>query len=88
MSKQAESQMITRRRLFSLCGIAAAVVVAPTAMLSVSEAEAETVGSERRQNRREDRRDRRHDRRENRHNRREDRRDNRQNCREDRRSGQ
>ena len=75
MSDRNESEMMTRRRMFSLMGLAAALSVAvPTTVLTVSDAEAQTVGMDRRQDRRANRRDRRQDRRAGRHQRRQDRR--------------
>ena len=68
MSEEINSEMVSRRRLFSLVGLAAASVVAvPASMLTVSEAEAQTAGMERRQERREGRRERREGRRDRRH---------------------
>jgi Ni/Co efflux regulator RcnB len=76
MSDEMKSEMVSRRRLFSLVGLAAASVVAvPAAMLTVSEAEAQTAGMERRQERRRSRRERREDRRDRRQERRESRRE-------------
>ena len=66
------SEAISRRRAFSLLGLAALAV--PTTALTLSEAEAQTAGMERRQDRRQGRQDRRADRRDNRQQRREDRR--------------
>jgi len=56
---------ITRREAFSCLGIAAALlgVAAPTTVLTVSDAEAETAGMERRQGRRTGRQERRQSRR-------------------------
>jgi hypothetical protein len=72
MSEKIGSEMISRRRLFSLLGLAAAMGVAvPPSFLMVSDAEAQTVGMERRHERREERRARRYERRERRHERRE-----------------
>ena len=70
-----KSEMITRRKAVSLMGLAAAFgfAAAPT-VLAVSEAEAQTVGMERRQDRREGRHQRRDDRRTGRTERREERR--------------
>lgn len=69
------SEMVSRRKALSLMGLAAAFGLAtvPTA-LTVSEAEAQTVGMERRQDRREGRHQRRDDRRMGRTERREERR--------------
>ena len=59
-----ESEMISRRSVFSLLGLAAAVGVAvPTTVLMMSDAEAQTPGMERRDDRREGRQERREDRR-------------------------
>jgi hypothetical protein len=53
MRKEIKSEMISRRTVFSLLGIAAALGVAvPTTALTVSDAEAQTPGMERRQERR------------------------------------
>ena len=65
MSEQIQSEMISRRRALSLLGIAAALGLAvPPAVLTVSDAEAQTAGMMRRQARREGRRERRETRRE------------------------
>ena len=77
------AELISRRRLFWLAG--AMGVAVPSMMLLASEADAQTPGMERRQDRRENRQERREDRRDNRQERREDRRDNRQQRRDDRR---
>ena len=70
-----KSEPISRRRAFSLFGKAAAFAVAASATaLTVSDAEAQTVGMERRQERRAGRHQRREDRRTGRHERREERR--------------
>ena len=68
-------EMISRRKALSLMGLAAAfgLVAAPT-VLAVSDAEAETVGMERRQSRRAGRHERRQARRTGRHERRQARR--------------
>jgi Ni/Co efflux regulator RcnB len=60
-----KSEMISRRKALSLMGLAAAfgLAAAPT-VLAVSDAEAQTVGMERRQERRQERRAGRHERRE------------------------
>jgi hypothetical protein len=56
--------MISRRRAFSLLGLGAALsTLAPTMMLSASEAEAQTAGMERREGRRTGRQERRETRR-------------------------
>jgi hypothetical protein len=66
-------EVISRRRLFSVLGVAAAASVAAP-MLTLSDAEAQTLGMERRHERRVGRHERRTDRREDRHDRRTDRR--------------
>jgi hypothetical protein len=87
MSEEIGSEMISRRRLFSLLGLAAALGVAvPPSFLMVSDAEAQTVGMERRHERREGRRARRYERREERRERRHERREYRHERREERRS--
>jgi hypothetical protein len=87
MSEKIGSEMISRRRLFSLLGLAAALGVAvPATVLMVSAAEAQTIGMERRHERREERRGRRHERREWRRGRRHERREERHERREERRS--
>ena len=64
MSEEIKSEMISRRRMFSLLGLGAALSLAvPTAVLTVSDAEAQTAGTERRQDRRTGRTERRQDRR-------------------------
>ena len=66
---------ISRRGVFSLLGLGIVLgLAAPTAMLVASDAEAQTVGMERRHDRRTGRHERRQDRRAGRHERREDRR--------------
>ena len=65
------SQQITRRGMFSLFGLAIAV---PATVLMSSDAEAQTVGMQRRHDRRVGRHDRREERRTGRHERRNDRR--------------
>jgi hypothetical protein len=75
MSEIIKSEAISRRRALSLFGKVAAVpVMASIAALTVSAAEAQTVGMERRQDRRAGRQDRRDDRRTGRTERREQRR--------------
>ena len=75
MIEKINSEMISRRRAFSLVGLAAALGVAvPTAVLTVSDAEGQTAGMERRQERRAGRHERRQERRTGRHERREERR--------------
>jgi hypothetical protein len=72
MSAIIKSEMISRRKALSLMGLAAAfgLAAAPT-VLTVSDAEAQTVGMTRRQERREGRHERREARRTGRHERRE-----------------
>jgi len=54
MSEKIESEMISRRKAFSLLGLAAALGLAvPPTVLMVSDADAETAGMERRHERRE-----------------------------------
>ena len=75
MSEQSKSEMISRRRALSLLGIAAALGLAvPPAVLTVSDAEAQTAGMQRRAARRAARRKRREERRMGRQKRREKRR--------------
>jgi hypothetical protein len=75
MSEKIKSEMMSRRRVFSLLGLAAALgFAAPTTVLTVSDAEAQTAGMERRQDRRAGRTERRQDRRTGRTERRQDRR--------------
>ena len=75
MSEELKSEMISRRRVFSLLGLAAAVGLAvPTTVLTVSDAEAQTVGMERRAARRAGRHERRQERRTGRTERRQERR--------------
>jgi hypothetical protein len=53
MSEKIKLEMMSRRRVFSLLGLAAALgFAAPTTVLTVSDAEAQTAGMERRQQRR------------------------------------
>jgi hypothetical protein len=60
MSERITSEMISRRRAFSLLGLAAALGLAvPTTMLTVSDAEAQTRGMQRREQRRTGRQERR-----------------------------
>jgi hypothetical protein len=69
------SEQITRRRMFSLFGLATASILAvPAAVLTPSDAEAQTYGMQRRHERRVGRHDRRETRRTGRHERRNDRR--------------
>jgi hypothetical protein len=75
MSDKIKSEMMSRRRVFSLLGLAAALgFAAPTTVLTVSDAEAQTVGMERRQQRRTGRTERRQERRTGRTERRQERR--------------
>ena len=70
-----KAEMISRRKALSLVGLAAAFgFTAAPAVLAVSDAEAQTLGMERRQDRREGRHQRRDDRRTGRADRREERR--------------
>ncbi len=72
MSAIIRSEMISRRKALSLMGLAAAFGLAAAPMvLAVSDAEAQTVGMERRQERRAGRHERREARRAGRHERRE-----------------
>jgi hypothetical protein len=75
MSEKIEMELISRRRAFSLLGLAAALgFVVPTTVLTVSSAEAETAGMQRREQRRTGRHERREERRTGRTERREQRR--------------
>ena len=75
MSEKIKPEMISRRRALSLLGIAAALGLAvPPAVLTVSDAEAQTAGMQRRAARRAARRTRREERRMGRQKRREKRR--------------
>ena len=75
MSEKITSEMISRRGAFSFVGIAAVLGLAvPATVLSVSDAEAQTAGMARREERRTGRQERREDRRIGRQERREDRR--------------
>jgi hypothetical protein len=86
MTEAVELQMISRRKSLSLFGLVAAMgLVAPATLLTTSEAEAQTAGMERREDRREGRRQRRQGRRDARQERREARRDARLERREGRR---
>ena len=74
MSEKITSEMISRRGAFSLLGLGAALGFAvPTTVLTMSNAEAQTVGMERREGRRAGRQERRETRRTDRQVRREDR---------------
>jgi hypothetical protein len=75
MTEKIKSELISRRTAFSLLGVAAALGFAvPATVLTVSDAEAETAGMERRGERRKGRHERRETRRGGRHERRETRR--------------
>ena len=88
MSEIIKSEAISRRRALSLFGkVAAFAVAASTTALTVSDAEAQTIGMERRQERRAGRHERREERRAGRHERREERRAGRTERREERRTG-
>jgi hypothetical protein len=64
MSERIKSELISRRRAFSLLGLAAALsLVVPATMLTATDAEAQTAGMERRDERRTDRYERRTERR-------------------------
>jgi hypothetical protein len=64
MSERSKSELISRRRAFSLLGLTAAVSLAvPAMMLTATDADAQTGGMERRDERRTDRQDRRTERR-------------------------
>ena len=64
MSEKIKSEMISRRGAFSFLGLAAALSLAvPTTVLTMSDAEAQTAGMERRQERRTGRQERRQSRR-------------------------
>jgi hypothetical protein len=81
-------EIISRRRAFRVFGSGILFgLAAPGLLLAASNAEAQTAGMERRQDRRDDRRERREDRRTDRQDRREDRRTNRQDRRDQRRPG-
>jgi hypothetical protein len=75
MSEKIKTEMISRRTAFSVLGLGAALGFAvPTTALTVSDAEAQTAGMERRGERRAGRHERRETRRTGRHERRETRR--------------
>ena len=82
MSETVDANMISRRHALSVFGLAVALL--PATALGGSDAQAQTPGMERREQRREDRGDRREGRRENRQDRREDRRESRQELRDER----
>jgi hypothetical protein len=73
MSEMITSEAISRRRVFSVLAAALSLAV-PTTVLTVSDAEAQTIGMQRRHDRRMGRHERRQDRRTNRYDRRLDRR--------------
>jgi hypothetical protein len=85
MSEMIKSEVISRRKALSLLGSAAFGLATSSAVLTASEAEAQTVGMERRQERRTGRRERRQERRIGRTERREARRAGRTERREERR---
>ena len=70
MTERIQSGLISRRRAFSLLGVAL-----PATIFAVSQGAAQTPGMERREERRDDRQERREDRRDDRQERREDRQD-------------
>ena len=70
MAERIQSGLISRRRAFSLLGVAL-----PATIFAVSQGAAQTPGMERREERRDDRQERREDRRDDRQERREDRQD-------------
>jgi hypothetical protein len=75
MTEKIEHELFSRRSAISLFGLTAAFSLAlPVTLSAFSDAEAQTAGMERREDRREGRRDRREDRREGRQDRRETRR--------------
>ena len=64
MTEETKSELISRRRVFSVLGLTAALgFVVPATVLTVSDAEAQTSGMERRQERRTGRHERREERR-------------------------
>ena len=73
MTAKTQSGLISRRTVFSLMGAALGVAL-PATILAVPEAEAQTAGMERREDRRANRQDRREDRQANRQDRRDARR--------------
>ena len=73
MSKEIRSEMMSRRRALSVLAAAVGLAV-PTMVLTVPDAEAQTIGMQRRHERRTGRHERREDRRVGRHERRHDRR--------------
>ena len=86
MTEKIKHELISRRQAFPLFGLAAAFAV-PVTLSALSEAQAQTPGMERREDRREERQERREDRRDDRQERREDRQEGRQERRDDRRGG-
>jgi hypothetical protein len=74
MCEKIEAQMTTRRTAFWVLGMAAFGMAMPTAVLTASDADAQTAGTERRQERRTGRHERRQDRRTGRTERRQERR--------------
>ena len=88
MTEKIKSELISRRTAFSLLGLTAALGFAvPASVLTVSDAEAQTSGMERRQERRTGRHERRDERRTGRHERRYERRTGRHERRDERRGG-
>ena len=73
MSEKITSEAVSRRRVLSVLAAAVGLAV-PTTVLTVPDAEAQTIGMQRRHERRVGRHDRRQDRRAGRHERRQDRR--------------
>lgn len=77
MTEKFEHELLSRRKAFSLVGVTAAFGLAlPLTLSAIADADAQTAGMERRQDRREGRHDRREDRREGRQDRRDARRGN------------
>lgn len=74
MTEKIEHELLSRRSAFSLVGLAAFSLAVPVTLSALSDAEAQTAGMDRRQDRREGRHERREDRREGRQDRRETRR--------------
>src|SRR6516165_10363231 len=76
MTQKIQFELLSRRQAFSLFGATAAFSLAiPVTLSALSEAQAQTPGMERREDRRDDRQERREDRRDDRQERREDRQD-------------
>src|SRR6516225_11855474 len=89
MTQKIQFELLSRRQAFSLFGATAAFSLAiPVTLSALSEAQAQTPGMERREDRREERQERREDRRDDRQERREDRQEGRQERRDDRRGGE